>query len=305
MRCAPPVPVILRLAEGDLEVGGLPVPASPTWLASWARRHRDPREYGAAPSLRHRLPARSALRLPRSSNLPTVSWGGDRLAFYWDKGGRLELYVLDLADGAERTPRQVSHGEVPRAIKAGFAWDRAGQGDRLRQGRRRRRAARPVPHRRRDGRGDPAHARPHRPGVPGGVQPGRRLAHGDDQQAPPGRAGAPGAAESVEGATGRLGVHAADAVRLPRPWGPVERGRPADRLHHQRRRHRPQESGRVRDAPGRHRGAEGVQGAPGGAGHRGRVAPGRPAPRRDQRRLRRPPRGRPRRRQRHAAVAEP
>jgi dipeptidyl aminopeptidase/acylaminoacyl peptidase len=53
--------------------------------------------------------------------LPTLSWAGDELAFYWDKTGRNELYVLDLAT---RAVRQVSHGEVPRALRAGFLWDR-------------------------------------------------------------------------------------------------------------------------------------------------------------------------------------
>jgi dipeptidyl aminopeptidase/acylaminoacyl peptidase len=56
--------------------------------------------------------------------LPAVSWKGDCVAFYWDKTGRMELHVLDLATG---DTRQVSHGEVPRELHAGFVWDRAGR----------------------------------------------------------------------------------------------------------------------------------------------------------------------------------
>ncbi|UCF10345.1 MAG: PD40 domain-containing protein, partial [Candidatus Bipolaricaulota bacterium] len=51
--------------------------------------------------------------------LPEVSHDGTRLAFYWDRTGRIELYVVDLPDGE---PQQVSHGEVPRALRAGFVW---------------------------------------------------------------------------------------------------------------------------------------------------------------------------------------
>ena len=67
-----------------------------------------------------RIPLEELARLP-NFYLPTVSWAGDKLAFYWDKTGRMELYVLDLHSGA---PKQVSHGEVPRALRAGFVWDR-------------------------------------------------------------------------------------------------------------------------------------------------------------------------------------
>ena len=66
------------------------------------------------------IPLDELCRLP-SFYLPTVSWKGDRLAFYWDRTGRVELYVMDLAS---RQVRQVSHGEVPRAVRAGFVWSR-------------------------------------------------------------------------------------------------------------------------------------------------------------------------------------
>jgi dipeptidyl aminopeptidase/acylaminoacyl peptidase len=71
-----------------------------------------------------RIPLEELCRLP-SFYLPAVSWKGDRVAFYWDKTGRVELHVMDLAT---RETRQVSHGEVPRALRAGFAWDRADRG---------------------------------------------------------------------------------------------------------------------------------------------------------------------------------
>ena len=71
-----------------------------------------------------RIPLEELCKL-RSFYLPTVSWRGDRVAFYWDKTGRMELFVMDLRTGETR---QVSHGEVPRALRAGFAWDRTGGG---------------------------------------------------------------------------------------------------------------------------------------------------------------------------------
>jgi len=77
-----------------------------------------------ATSRQPRIPLEELCRLP-SFYLPAVSWKGDRVAFYWDKTGRMELHVMDLAT---RETRQVSHGEVPRALRAGFAWDRADRG---------------------------------------------------------------------------------------------------------------------------------------------------------------------------------
>jgi len=71
-----------------------------------------------------RIPLEELCRLP-SFYLPTVSWKGDRVAFYWDKTGQMELHVIDLAT---RETRQLSHGDVPRALRAGFVWDRADRG---------------------------------------------------------------------------------------------------------------------------------------------------------------------------------
>ena len=68
----------------------------------------------------HRIPLEDLCRLP-SFYLPVVSWKRDRVAFYWDKTGRIELYVMDLAT---KSVRQVSHGEMPRALRTGFIWSR-------------------------------------------------------------------------------------------------------------------------------------------------------------------------------------
>jgi dipeptidyl aminopeptidase/acylaminoacyl peptidase len=70
-----------------------------------------------------RIPLEELAKLP-NFYMPTVSWQRDKLAFFWDKSGRLELYVMDLQ---ERQPRQISHGEVPRTPRAGFVWDRDGR----------------------------------------------------------------------------------------------------------------------------------------------------------------------------------
>jgi dipeptidyl aminopeptidase/acylaminoacyl peptidase len=69
-----------------------------------------------------RLPLEELARLP-SMYSPQVSWDGRRVAYFADHTGRMELYVLDLPDG---TPRQLSHGEVPKTPYGGFSWNRAG-----------------------------------------------------------------------------------------------------------------------------------------------------------------------------------
>src|SRR2546423_14714444 len=81
-----------------------------------------------------RIPLEELCKLP-SFFLPVVSWKGDQVAFYWDKTGRMELHVMDLRT---KQTRQLSHGEVPTALRAGFAcarhdksivvaWDAGGQ----------------------------------------------------------------------------------------------------------------------------------------------------------------------------------
>ncbi len=65
----------------------------------------DVRELWSLPSLYH----------------PVLSWARDRAAFYWDRTGRIELYVLDIASGAVR---QLTHGEAPRALRSFYVWSR-------------------------------------------------------------------------------------------------------------------------------------------------------------------------------------
>lgn len=70
----------------------------------------------------HRIQLEDIMHLP-SVYFPATSFDGNRLAFYWDKTGQMELYVIDLPDG---TPRQISAGNVPRSLRAGFIWSRDG-----------------------------------------------------------------------------------------------------------------------------------------------------------------------------------
>jgi dipeptidyl aminopeptidase/acylaminoacyl peptidase len=56
-----------------------------------------------------------------SVSLVTPSWSGDQIAYYADQTGRTELYVMDLHS---RKVRQVSGGQVPRRVMAGFSWRR-------------------------------------------------------------------------------------------------------------------------------------------------------------------------------------
>lgn len=66
----------------------------------------------------HRIRLEDIMHLP-SVYFPTVSNDGNQLAFYWDATGTMELYVIDLPDGA---PRQISKGNVPKSLRAGFIW---------------------------------------------------------------------------------------------------------------------------------------------------------------------------------------
>jgi Tol biopolymer transport system component len=68
-----------------------------------ARGHLDVRELWSLPSLYH----------------PVLSHGRDKIAFYWDKSGRIELYILDIKT---REVRQLSHGEPPRALRSFYIW---------------------------------------------------------------------------------------------------------------------------------------------------------------------------------------
>jgi dipeptidyl aminopeptidase/acylaminoacyl peptidase len=67
------------------------------------------------------IPLEELASLP-SFYLPTVSHSRKKIAFYWDKGGSLELYVMGTRPGDE--PRQVSEGQLPKALHAGFVWSK-------------------------------------------------------------------------------------------------------------------------------------------------------------------------------------
>jgi len=69
------------------------------------------------------LPFDELLSLP-SYSMITLSKNKDKLAFFWDKTGRIELYVMDLAT---KETKQVSHGELPRAPRTGITWDQNGE----------------------------------------------------------------------------------------------------------------------------------------------------------------------------------
>ena len=69
-------------------------------------------------------PTRSQLDVRALWSLPTLyhpvlSHRRDKVAFYWDKSGRIELYIVDIAT---REVRQLSHGEPPRALRSFYVW---------------------------------------------------------------------------------------------------------------------------------------------------------------------------------------
>jgi dipeptidyl aminopeptidase/acylaminoacyl peptidase len=67
------------------------------------------------------IPLEELARLP-TFYMPTVSYDRDKIAFYWDKTGKMEMYVVEPKPGAE--PKQVSEGQMPRDMRASFAWSR-------------------------------------------------------------------------------------------------------------------------------------------------------------------------------------
>lgn len=69
---------------------------------------------------RGRIPLAELARLPTFTYV-RPSWARDKIAFYWDKTGRFELYVLDLVT---RDLRRLTDGEAPRHLRAGFEWTR-------------------------------------------------------------------------------------------------------------------------------------------------------------------------------------
>lgn len=70
------------------------------------------------------IPIDELARLP-SFYMPKVSYDKKYIAFYWDKPGRLELYIMESRHGTE--PRKISEGQMPRALRAGFCWTRDSQ----------------------------------------------------------------------------------------------------------------------------------------------------------------------------------
>ncbi len=63
------------------------------------------------------------VRLPEFYH-PLLDASRSRVAFYWDRSGRIELYSMEIAEGA--SPVQVSRGEVPRSPMSGFRWSADG-----------------------------------------------------------------------------------------------------------------------------------------------------------------------------------
>ena len=53
-------------------------------------------------------------------HLPQLNYGKDKLSFFWDKTGRIELFIMDLMT---RKITQISQGEVPRDLKTDYIRD--------------------------------------------------------------------------------------------------------------------------------------------------------------------------------------
>lgn len=51
----------------------------------------------------------------------SLNYRKDKLAFYWNKSGRFELYTMDLVT---RTIEQITDGHLPKGIRAGYIWGR-------------------------------------------------------------------------------------------------------------------------------------------------------------------------------------
>lgn len=69
---------------------------------------------------RGQIPLEELARLPTFAFV-TPSYAGDEIAFFWDKTGRFELYTMDLRT---RELRQLTDGQAPRGLRAGFVWTR-------------------------------------------------------------------------------------------------------------------------------------------------------------------------------------
>lgn len=55
---------------------------------------------------------------------PAANWKGDRIAFYSDKSGRIELYLLELKT---RQIKQLTNGQAPRSVRSNLCWSHSGR----------------------------------------------------------------------------------------------------------------------------------------------------------------------------------
>jgi len=85
-----------------------------------SRRAMGPRKKGRS----HGLSLESLMSLP-CYYLPNLSWKRDRLSYFFDGTGRLELYIISLD---RPRPRQLTHGDLPRSLYAETAWERSENG---------------------------------------------------------------------------------------------------------------------------------------------------------------------------------
>ncbi|HUT80299.1 MAG TPA: S9 family peptidase [Candidatus Bathyarchaeia archaeon] len=69
------------------------------------------------------LPFDELLGLP-SYSMPQLSEDKTKFAYYWDVTGRIELYILDLET---KENKQISNGQLPRAPRTGYVWDKVGK----------------------------------------------------------------------------------------------------------------------------------------------------------------------------------
>lgn len=72
---------------------------------------------------------RGQIPLEELASLPvfaaaTPSHSGEKIGFFWDKTGRFELYVMDIRT---RKVEQITDGQAPRSLRAGFEWTRDDQ----------------------------------------------------------------------------------------------------------------------------------------------------------------------------------
>ena len=70
-----------------------------------------------------KFPLQDLVKLPIFV-LPGAAWNGQEIAYYSDQSGQMELWVVDIETGRHR---QVSRGQLPKSLHAGFVWDRAGR----------------------------------------------------------------------------------------------------------------------------------------------------------------------------------